>query len=259
MAKKPSEGLLSMKMGRMSPHTMARMRWMMIAVLVLAPMTGWAAGRYPEKMGKINMDAYINLPAPGSLVAVKSGNELLLMSGNGRYIIRGAVYDMWNGGKRIHNLAEARASSRHIRFSELGLDLSDLASITLGDKGGKPVTVFIDPDSQRSMELLQQLSGLKGYKFTVVVLAAMNKKSASKGKGLMCLFDKDPEKAREALLSGSLDFVPSGECGKERLLKTLMTASLFGIDRVPFIIAPNGEFVAGIPSDLNQFLEENSQ
>lgn len=216
-----------------------------------------SASGFPEKMGKISMDGYINLPSPGSLILVKRNGEIITFSGNGRYMMRGAIYDMWNGGKRIHSLDEGQKSGRRIRFNNMENILEDTASIDIGDRHGKLVLVFVDPSSAPSMKLLKKLKGIKGYKFKVVILAAVDKASATKAKGLMCLYKKHPDQAEDALLSGDLSFVPGGECGKEALMKTLILAKMFGITRVPMLIAPNGEPFVGDANNIAQFLKDN--
>jgi len=249
---------------RGSAHNMRRMKTkviksaMSVALACMLPSLAHA-GSYPERMGKIKMDAYINLPAPGSLIAVKRGNEILLMSGNGRYMVRGAIYDMWNGGKRITSIDEAKESARHIKFNSMGLHLDELATVDVGEQGKPQVVIFIDPSSKQSMNLMKQLNDVHGYSFKIIVVGAIDKQSAAKAKGLMCLAEKDEDKARDALLSGDLSFVQNGECGKEKLLKTLMTATMFGINRLPFIVAPNGEYAIGTPKDITDFLERNKE
>jgi len=239
---------------------MARMhRKTALAIGMLMALSGTAtAGQYPERMGKIHMNAVVNLPAPGSLTVVDRGGELVIMSGNGRYLVRGAIYDMWNGGRRIRTLKEARESARHIRFDQMNFNVDELSTITVGDPKGKRVVVFVDSASDNSSRLLKQIAAIKtGYEFKVVVLGVMGTESARKAKGLMCLAAKDMDKAKDVVLSGDFHFVRDGECGKERLLKALVSAMLFGIDKLPFTVAPNGEVMIGNPPDLKAFLEAN--
>ena len=217
-----------------------------------------SANGFPEQMGKIAMDGYINLPSPGSLILVKRNGEIITFSGNGRYMIRGAIYDMWNGGKRIHSLNEGKNSARRIRFNNMEKVLEDAATIDVGNGHGKLVLVFVDLSSEPSMKLLKKLKGIKGYRFKVVIMAAVDKESAKKAKGLMCLKKSNPEQAKNALLSGNISFVPDGECGKEALMKTLILAKMFGITRVPMLVAPNGEPLFGDSNNIEEFLKENS-
>lgn len=229
----------------------------LIIFLAMAAHTGFAAG-FPEKMGKINMDSYINLPSPGSLILVKRNGELIVFSGNGRYMMRGAIYDMWNGGKRIHSMAEGKASGRRIRLTNMSNVLEGVASINVGDKHGKQVFVFVDPSSEPSKKTLKMLRGVHGYQIQVILLAAMNKRSADIAKRLMCLKEKSPAQARKIILSGNMSFAPKGECGQEKLMQTLVLSKILGITRVPAIIAPNGEPLFGVPANLNKFLKDNS-
>jgi len=216
---------------------------------------------FPQQIGKIKMDSYTNLPSPGSLIAVQQGNRLLITSGNGRYIIMGAVYDMWNGGQRIKNIEEAKAASRKIRLDKIGLNFKDLSAFDIGDNSGPEYVVFADPTSEQSMRMIKELYGIKGYKVKVVVVGIMGKDGANKTISLACLAEKNLNKAKDALASGNLSFVPKSKCeqGRIKTARSLATAMMFGVDRLPFIVAPNGNYFFGRPNDLRKFLKENEQ
>ncbi|WP_409440508.1 disulfide isomerase DsbC N-terminal domain-containing protein, partial [Pseudomonas sp.] len=80
-----------------------------------------------------------SLPVDGMKV-LQSEGKLYFISGNGRYVFRGEVYDTWLQS-HIDTIAQAQESSSRILLSKMGVKIDDLLSIRMGH-GAKEVVFF---------------------------------------------------------------------------------------------------------------------
>lgn len=229
-----------------------------VAAQSLFPAVAEAQGLL-NPQGRVQMDEMIQLPA-GGISLVRSGKELLILSGNGRYMVRGTIYDMWNGGKPITTMQEARDTSSRIHITKMGLDLDLLMTFNYGKKKKDYVTAFVDISSEASKNLMDKLRPLfSKYYVKVVVVPALSKESAEASKQLACLRDASFEEASKMVRTWSFSFLPKGapkkQCELGRLQRTLVTATLLGVQGFPTIIAPDGRTFKGVPEDLDLFLK----
>ena len=70
------------------------------------------------------------------------------------------------------------------------------------------------------------------------------------------------DKARDALTHQVYDTLPSEidpKCDREPFQRALVTAKLFGIDGVPFLIAPDGRTFKGAPESLADWLANKTE
>jgi thiol:disulfide interchange protein DsbC len=70
------------------------------------------------------------------------------------------------------------------------------------------------------------------------------------------------DQARDALLHQNYQSLPAdvaAGCDREPLQRALVTAHLFGIDAVPFLIAPDGRTFKGAPDQLADWLAGESR
>ena len=125
-------------------------------------------------------------------------------------------------------------------------------------EGTQTVVVFVDPRCPHCRALLGSLPALGArYRFRLVPLPVLGPASEQAVGRLDCLAEREPQKAREALLSGQVDALPepTAGCGQARAQRALVTAELLGITGVPYLIAPDGRMQQGAPADLSQWLE----
>lgn len=204
---------------------------------------------------QFKMDAFIDLPA-GGMVLAQYGNELFIVSKNGRFVIRGGtITDMWNKGVEITSLQQGKDLAQRININDMDIDLDELFSFKFGDPNKPRSVVFIDPESSASRTLLNKLVKVKSHNFTVLIAPLMGKKSAITAKKLACLHEKDKEAAKKLLLSGEYSFLPQKQnCGMLKMQKTLITSTIMGVDVVPFMIAPDGRVSKGVPKNVERFL-----
>ena len=77
-------------------------------------------------------------------------------------------------------------------------------------------------------------------------------------RALECVRQKDPAQALEILRTKAWSGLEGIDgCETTALQKTFVVARLFGIQGVPFVIAPNGETHAGTPKSLADFIAAN--
>src|ERR1700730_14878860 len=104
------------------------------------------------------IDAMRSLPAEGFQV-VQSQGRILLVSTNGHYVVTGRIMDLWNSIE-IHSVADVDKTER-IPLAHLGLSAQSLGGLSVGkSEAREAVTVFMDPASRQSQELLQPLRDL---------------------------------------------------------------------------------------------------
>ena len=197
------------------------------------------------------------LPVAG-VQMVQAGERVLFVSANGRYVFTGPAWDLWHGAK-LQSLEEGARLAERIDLKRLGLDPASLGALDLGS-GKRDVIVFVDPRCPHCRDLLSQLPGLaENYRFRLVPLPVLGPDSEAAVARLGCLAERDRAAAREALLADAIDElpVPEGACGQTAGQRALVTAELLGIAGVPYLIAPDGRLLQGVPADLDAWLEGN--
>jgi len=195
------------------------------------------------------------LPVAG-VQMVQAGERLLFVSANGRYVFTGPAWDLWHGA-RLASLGEAAHLAGRVDLKRLGLDPAALGALDVGG-GTQTVVVFVDPRCPHCRALLKALPALGArYRFRLVPLPVLGPDSEQAVARLDCLAEREPKKAREALLFGKVEALPepTAGCGQARAQRALVTAELLGITGVPYLIAPDGRMQQGAPADLSQWLE----
>jgi len=223
------------------------------ACIALCVGTGLAsAAEHYKKVDKL--DEIVQLPA-GGLILARHDDKLMIMSANGRFLVQGGtIFDMWNKGVAITSIQQGKDLAQRVNINSMNLDLDELFSFKFGSKGKDRIVVFVDPVTEQSRKMLEEVASVKSYAVTVVVAPLINKKSLKLAQRLACLRDKDKQAAREALVSGNFAFLPKKHtCGVSQMQKTLITTQMLGVTGLPFVIAPDGRTFMGRPKDLEAF------
>lgn len=204
------------------------------------------------------IDGLRRLPVSG-VQMVQSGEQVFFVSANGRYAFLGPGFDLWHG-TRLTALAEADRLMNRIDRSRLKLTGEDLGALDLGT-GEAEVLVFVDPHCPQCAALLERMralpeAALTTYRFRLIPLPVLSQASQRDALALNCLAETDRPGALAALLEQRTDRLPpaNGRCGQGAIQRALVTAHLLGIERVPFLIAPDGRLQAGAPADLRAWL-----
>jgi thiol:disulfide interchange protein DsbC len=202
----------------------------------------------------VKFDGMRAIPVSG-LQMVKANGRTFFMSNNGRFVFTGAMMDMWNR-ETISELEQVDAVVNRIDLSKMKLKLDDLGPIDIGS-GTEPVVVFVDPQCPHCKTVQDAMAPLKDrYTFRLVTIPILGRESQDLVIRLECLRHSAPDQARDALMTHAYDAVPKeGNCDKSARQKAFVTAHMFDITSVPFLIAPDGRTFKGAPRDLKAWLE----
>lgn len=231
---------------------------MVLAVIASLVVPGFAFAQQGQAAMKAlqreTVDAMQKMPIQG-LQMVESEGRVFFVSLNGRYVIKGDLFDMWTG-QQVSSVASLNDSSGKIDFEQLGLDVDELFALTYGD-GPKEVVMFTSPGCPYCKRTIDQMHDLTDqYTFKLVPLPILGEASANKTKQLVCAAQSDPEKAVQAVISENYGFLPapSDECDLEGVRRSMVSAKILGIEGVPFIITPDSRVLRGAPKNLAQSL-----
>ena len=221
-------------------------RLAVVLVLALAAPVGpaWAQAQTP--LGAIKKMQ--QLPITGVNI-VESDKGTFFVSANGRFVFKGPIYDMWNG-QPVSTVAEVEDIVNRVDLKKIGVDLEQLATLTLG-KGPKEVVVFVSPDCPHCHKVMEQAAPLgEQYTFRLVLLP-IGPKALPLAKKVWCA---GPEKGLPALLGQQYDGLPEGQCDLTPMQKTLVVARVLSIPSVPYLIRYDGKTYKGAPGDLAGWL-----
>ncbi len=192
------------------------------------------------------------LPTQGLQAVETADGQLLYVSDNGRYLIRGSAYDLWHGAE-LTSLAQAEDLAGRIDIKRLKLDPADLGALDTGT--GPAVLAFVDPHCPHCADLLADLPSLADrYRFRLIPLP-IGAESQPAVLALHCLASTDPAAALKALFEHTAPPVGTAVgCGQGTAQRALVTAQLLGVRGTPFLIAPDGRLHQGRPADLAGWL-----
>ncbi|RYY74439.1 MAG: DsbC family protein [Gammaproteobacteria bacterium] len=181
----------------------------------------------------------------------KPGGGIVFVTSDGRYAIKGTVVDTWTKTP-LNSLKEIAYSTSHINLDAMGLDIKALNVITLGN-GPRRITVFVDPLCALCKELVKQAQKKTNeFTFNLVVVPALGDKSQLHAKSLFCAEDKSD--SLNAYLNQTLkDLKQKKTCDTKNYDLTLLSATLFNIKAVPWMIADDGRTKYGA-ADLWKWL-----
>lgn len=221
-----------------------------------ATVSGISSGLLSAKI-----DGMQDLPING-LKMIKTGDQVMFVSSNGRFgIYGGKLLDVWTQ-QEIKDIPDIDRIANRIDLSRMKLNLDDLGPVTVGH-GKDKVLVIIDPRCPYCAKLIKDLQALQDkYTFKLVMVPVLGQESQNIVVQLACLLSSQDKKAQESakvrLLKQDYAGLPSDnppQCNKEPLQKAVVTAKLFGLQGVPFLIAPDGRTHSGAPDVLADWLE----
>jgi thiol:disulfide interchange protein DsbC len=128
----------------------------------------------------VKIDGMQDLPITG-LKMVKTGEQIVFMSSNGRFALYGGkLLDVW-AQQEIKDLPDIDRIARRIDLSRMKLNIDDLGPVTVG-RGKDSVLIFIDPRCPYCGKVLKDLQALQErYTFNLVMVPvwARNRKTSS--------------------------------------------------------------------------------
>jgi thiol:disulfide interchange protein DsbC len=201
-------------------------------------------------------DRLENIPSSKFNWIVTNGKNILV-SENGRVAIMGEfkLVDMWTK-EEITSVNELDSLKR-VRIDKLNLNMDELSSFKVGN-GPQITNVFVDPLCPYCKKLIEKLDPNSAENTTrIIIYPVLGKQSIEISKKLNCLVKTDQKAAMHALMSQDWSNLPAEACDTTPLLKAVATGRMFGIQGVPFVIAPNGETQSGLPKDFPGFIAAN--
>lgn len=224
-----------------------------IGLLSLAGMAGFAPAQQSQS------DAIVHLPATAIFATEKDG-KFAVITDTGRFIIQGAVYDVWDQ-KAITSIEEARWAATHIPLNKANVGFDDLAPLRVGS-GEKPVYLFSDLQCGFCKQLIDEArKGLPdGYRLEVILLPLLSEQSAKRTAEINCAADK--ALAWQVAMAGDmtrpLTQKPDQDCDQDTPARRMVTAQFIGARNVPFLIRDDGLIQQGMPQGgLRDWIQSN--
>ena len=209
----------------------------------------------------VKIDGMQDLPITG-LKMIKTGDKIVFMSSNGRFAFYGGkLLDVWTQ-QEIKALPDIDRIANRIDLSRMKLTLDDLGPVTVGH-GKDTVVIFIDPRCPFCGKVMKDLQALQErYTFKLVMVPILGQESQNVVVQLACQQASGDKKiqdsVRQRLLKQDYAGLPTdnpAQCNKEPLQKAIVTAKLFALPGVPYLIAPDGRTHSGAPEVLADWLE----
>ena len=230
----------------------------LLAVTAQAEPTSPVSSVEPDALINAKIEGMKALPITG-LQMVKAGGKTFFMSNNGRFVLNGTLLDVWNR-VAVTELADVDKIANRIDLAKMKLKIDDLGPVTYGT-GKAQAVVFVDPRCPYCGKVQKQMEALKDrYTFKLVSVPVLGTESQNLVMKLGCLLQTpSKDKARDALLHQAYDGLPAeidAKCDREPMQRALVTAHLFGIEAVPFLIAPDGRTFKGAPENLADWLDD---
>lgn len=195
-----------------------------------------------------------------SAVKLQGRGELYLLSANGRFAVRGPVYDLWQG-RDLGTVDEIREAAQTVSLSGLRVVMDELDPATVGT-GPDEVVVFVDPNCPYCRALVEQARALDRaepgrWRFTFLAFPLLGPQSGAVVRNLQCAQDR--EAARAALLdharpANARPLPERPDCDLAPAQRRLVLARMLGVEGVPYTIRPDGRVVQGLPPDFAAWL-----
>ncbi|PHM72190.1 DsbC family protein [Xenorhabdus sp. KJ12.1] len=190
------------------------------------------------------------------LIALDIDDNLNVMTSNGRFVLKGYLYDTW-AKKSLNNFEEVTKYASIIPLKELNLKVADLQPAVWGN-GPEQVMIFTDPNCTYCHAVLKELADLdpKKYSVNVISLGALGEESKKRNQELYCASDR--YRADRAIISGdsTTKFEQVKDCDQTSMIRRNITAQVLGVSMVPFIIRHDGNYSIGKPAQgLKAYLE----
>lgn len=206
----------------------------------------------------------LELPNGFSTVLQLEGHEgVAAVSQNGRYVMRGVVFDMWED-KTLESVAAMRESLSTISLSRFGLKEEDVRPFHYGT-GPQEVVVFVDPYCPFCHQLFAEMKSNPAYAeqftWTIYTVSYLGDNSTRAVTALSCA--EDQEASLRALMDHDVVYYQRAfdargdSCDPQPILQRMILAQMVGAAGTPYLIGPRGGVSNGMPPSLAGFLQNN--
>ena len=199
--------------------------------------------------GKIEQQIPLNV-GQFAAVKIKDRTELYFVSQNGRYVMRGPVYDLWEG-KELDTLDAVKVSAQSVGLKGFDAVLSQVEPMIIGD-GPRRIELFVDPYCPYCKKLLEQVPealATKRFTFVILPIPLLGDRSTTEVRELGCAADQ--KAALQELLAHIYDppLAQVPKCDVVPMEKRFVLAKMLNISAVPFIVKDDGTEQAGLPDE----------
>jgi thiol:disulfide interchange protein DsbC len=187
-----------------------------------------------------------NEPLPIThMILTENAGRIKILSSNARFELRGQLVDRWSG-EVIDSADKAHKAFNYMDFSNIKFDVNELNPYWVGE-GDKDVIVFVDPLCAYCKQLLSELPiGSRTHRFAVIPVGITGPQSMKLANELSCA--RDQQAAFAQLLTGQYSELRQVEnCDNSDQFKRVLTAQMFGVRTVPFMLRDDGLIQRGLP------------
>lgn len=217
--------------------------------------TPWPLGPHgPTSEAVHRIEASQQLPGGGRFAAVKLQGQdgLYFLSGDGRILIKGTAYDLWNG-RTLASLEDVRRTASRLDLEGFVPIWPQLDPIRLGT-GAHTVVAFVTPGCPHCQALVDQARTLADrYRFLLLPIP-MDEASGAVVRALACAEDRVQAEAAYLRHDFSATGAQDPSCRLEAVQRRMITARMLGIEAVPWIVRADGASSQGLPQDLASWL-----
>lgn len=210
-----------------------------------------AKAKIIESFPELQFDDIAASPIAG-LYEVQLGSSVSYVSSDGRYFIRGDIFD----SQTEENLTEARRTSVRVKAIE---DVGENSMIVFEPENvERTITVFTDIDCGYCRKLHRQIADYNDHGIKVRYLffprSGPDTQSWYKAEHVWCADDRNSALTR----AKAGEPVQSEGCGTTPVQQHYLLGRAFGISGTPAIIVDTGELIPGYvePNELSDYLSE---
>lgn len=185
-------------------------------------------------------------------------NKPTFLSQNGRYVIVGSIYDLWDKDQRsLDSLSAIRSSLAMYPLEALGVTAEEMGAIELPPKSSdvnaeerEDIFVFLDPLCAECGPLYQQIEDLRdGYNFQILLVPVSGRASAKAVQDAECA--QIPEQVWDAILyQDNTQIMKKDTCSPIAMNKRFVMWQMAGFGDAPVFIKENGRVIKGQILDL---------
>lgn len=202
----------------------------------------------------------VKVPNSNAVVVFEHSGQVVLITDNPRYVVKGQLFDMWENTK-LENSGELKASSLTIPLDRLPLDDSQIFKMTTNKDNDKKLTVFINPfdkASRKQIELIIKYAN--SYQIDwVFVSVEGTKEDVDHLLKLSCIVSNEqPDDILEMFIQNNIS-IPNKHCQKESVIKTFAFTRFLNITTLPTFVASNNVASQGMPPKLISWLANNME
>ena len=202
----------------------------------------------------------VKVPNSNAVVVFEHSGQVVLITDNPRYVVKGQLFDMWEN-KKVNNSGQLKASSLTIPLDKLPIDESQIFKITTNKHADKTLTVFINPFDKASpnqIEVIRKYAS--SYQIDwVFVSVEGTKEHVDQLLKLSCVVLNEQASDILTMFIQTNISLPNKHCQKESVIKTFAFTRFLNIHTLPALIGSNDVVSQGMPQQFISWLAKNME